>query len=47
MRRGGVYTTVVWEPRPALMSPSADQANILPPKVVMMRLWPSRMLSRE
>jgi len=29
------------------MSPSLDQARIAPPKVVMIRLWPSRMLPRE
>lgn len=37
---------MVLEPRPALMSPAADQPMIEPPKVVMIRLWPSRMLSR-
>ncbi|CUI61388.1 Uncharacterised protein [Achromobacter xylosoxidans] len=43
-RRCGVYTTVLLAPRPLLMSPSADQPRMLPPKVVMTRLWPSRML---
>ncbi|CAB3928676.1 hypothetical protein LMG3412_06282 [Achromobacter deleyi] len=43
-RRCGVYTTVLLEPRPLLMSPWADQPRMLPPKVVMTRLWPSRML---
>ncbi|MNT53377.1 hypothetical protein D3C72_1904620 [compost metagenome] len=38
---------VDFEPRPALMSPIDDQPRMSPPNVVMMRLWPSRMLPCE
>ncbi|MNV72993.1 hypothetical protein D3C71_1661160 [compost metagenome] len=43
-RLGGVNTTVVLAPRPALMSPFSDHARMSPPKVVMMRDSPSSRL---
>src|SRR5450830_28087 len=44
-RLGGVYTSVVLEPRPALMSPLADHTRMSPPKLVITRDSPSNTLS--